>query len=182
MSAGRRAGETSERGQSTILDKGRALRTPNLASCPGGTGRRIGVSADRRPGETDRRAGETDRRFGVSAGRRARETGRRNGQSSIKEWGPRNTRKGMRGVGWEAHVTSRDPTLDAVGTRSCAIRRGMSKKRATEIFDLSLRVETDRRFGVSACRRPRETGRRFALRFRNRNRPRFFPVVVLWFG
>ena len=48
--------------------------------------------------------------------------------------------KGMRGVGWEAHVTSRDPTLDAVGTRSCAIRRGMSKKRATAIFDLSLRV------------------------------------------
>src|SRR5271165_2440211 len=37
------------------------------------------------------------------------------------------TRKGMRGVGWEVHVTSRDPTLDAVGTRSCAIRRGMSK-------------------------------------------------------
>ena len=33
----------------------------------------------------------------------------------------------MRGVGWEAHATSRDPTLDAVGTRSCAIRRGMSK-------------------------------------------------------
>ena len=32
------------------------------------------------------------------------------------------------------------PTLDAVGTRSCAIRRGMSKKRATAIFDLSLRV------------------------------------------
>src|SRR5271165_5748537 len=29
-------------------------------------------------------------------------------------------------------VTSRDPTLDAVGTRSCAIRRGMSKKRATQ--------------------------------------------------
>ena len=50
----------------------------------------------------------------------------------------------MRGVGWEAHVTSRDPTLDAVGTRSrtrsSAIRRGMSKKRATAIFDLSLRV------------------------------------------
>ena len=43
-------------------------------------------------------------------------------------------------MGWEAHVTSRDPTLDAVGTRSCAIRRGMSKKRATAIFDLSLRV------------------------------------------
>src|SRR5271169_1107754 len=33
---------------------------------------------------------------------------------------------------------SRDPTLDAVGTRSCAIRRGMSKKRATAVFDLSL--------------------------------------------
>ena len=33
------------------------------------------------------------------------------------------TRKGIRGVGWEAHVTSRDLTLDAVGTRSCAIRR-----------------------------------------------------------
>src|SRR5271166_3164579 len=40
----------------------------------------------------------------------------------------------------KAHVTPRDPTLDAVGTRSCAIRRGMSKKRATAIFDLSLRV------------------------------------------
>ena len=61
-----------------------------------------------------------------------------------KEWGPRETRektrKGMRGVVWEAHATSRDPTLDAVGTRSwtrsCAIRRGMSKKRATAIFDL----------------------------------------------
>jgi hypothetical protein len=50
------------------------------------------------------------------------------------------TRKGMRGVGWEAHVTSRDPTLNAVGTRSCAIRSGMSKKRATAIFDLSLGV------------------------------------------
>src|SRR5271165_2172162 len=50
------------------------------------------------------------------------------------------TRKGMRGAGWEAHVASRDPTLDVVGTRSCAIRRGMSKKRATAIFDLSLRV------------------------------------------
>ena len=44
----------------------------------------------------------------------------------------------MRGVGWEADVTSRDPTLDAVGTRSCAIRRRMPKKRATAIFDLSL--------------------------------------------
>jgi hypothetical protein len=43
------------------------------------------------------------------------------------------TRKGMRGVGWEVHVTSRDPTLDA-GTRSCAIRRAMFKKRATAIW------------------------------------------------
>ena len=43
-------------------------------------------------------------------------------------------------MGREVHVTSRDPTLNAVGTRSCAIRRGMSKKRATAIFDLSLRV------------------------------------------
>ena len=51
----------------------------------------------------------------------------RNGARETRE----KTRKGMRGVGWEAHVTSRDPTLDAVGTRSCAIRRGMSKKRAT---------------------------------------------------
>src|SRR5208337_3002817 len=41
-------------------------------------------------------------------------------------------------AGRPAHVTSRDPTLDAVGTRSCAIRRGMSKKRASAIFDLSL--------------------------------------------
>src|SRR5271166_5193033 len=59
------------------------------------------------------------------------------------EWGPRNTRKDAKGderCGLGAHVTSRDPTLDAVGTRSCAIRRGMSKKRATPIFDLSLRV------------------------------------------
>ena len=51
----------------------------------------------------------------------------RNGARETRE----KTRKGMRGVGWEAHVTSRDPTLDAVGTRSCAIRSGMSKKRAT---------------------------------------------------
>jgi len=58
----------------------------------------------------------------------------RNGARETRE----KTRKGMRGVGWEAHVTSRDPTLDAVGTRSCAIRRGMSKKRASAIFDLSL--------------------------------------------
>ena len=60
----------------------------------------------------------------------------RNGARETRE----KTRKGMRGVGREIHVTSRDPTLNAVGTRSCAIRRGMSKKRATAIFDLSLRV------------------------------------------
>ena len=36
----------------------------------------------------------------------------------------------------------------AVGRRSCAIRRGMSKKRATAIFDLSLRV------GPWSCERP----------------------------
>src|SRR5271166_2715342 len=58
----------------------------------------------------------------------------RNGARETRE----KTRKGMRGMGWEAHVTSRDPTLDAVGTHSCAIRRGMSKKRASAIFDLSL--------------------------------------------
>jgi hypothetical protein len=79
-----------------------------------------------RNGSADRRAGETDRRVGGSAKRPVEH----------KEWSPRNTRKGMRGVSWEAHVTSRDPTLDAVGTRSCAIRRRMSKKRATAIFDL----------------------------------------------
>jgi len=35
----------------------------------------------------------------------------------LRKWGPRNTRKDAKGeesVGWEAHVTSRDPTLDAV--------------------------------------------------------------------
>ena len=48
----------------------------------------------------------------------------RNGARETRE----KTRKGMRGVGWEAHVTSRDPTLDAVGTRSCVIRRGMVQK------------------------------------------------------
>ena len=53
----------------------------------------------------------------------------RNGARETRE----KTRKGMRGVGREIHVTSRDPTLNAVGTRSCAIRRGMSKKRATAI-------------------------------------------------
>jgi hypothetical protein len=60
-------------------------------------------------------------------------------------------------VGREVHVTSRDPTLNAVGTRSCAIRRGMSKKLATAIFDLSLRVgrpselvpKTDQELGFS---------------------------------
>ena len=127
----------------------------------------------------------------------------RNGARETRE----KTRKRMRGVGWEAHITSRDPTLDkgraparssvacpknvqrqyltcpselvpvttplclrngaretrektrkrmrgrglggpchiarpdiGQGTRSCAIRRGMSKNRATAIFDLSLRV------------------------------------------
>jgi hypothetical protein len=60
----------------------------------------------------------------------------RNGARQTRE----KTRKGMRGVGWEAHVTSRDPTLNSVGTRSCAIRRGMATNRATAIFDLSLRV------------------------------------------
>ena len=82
------------------------LRTPDRNSWPGGTGRRIGVSADRRPGETDRRAGETDRRVGVSAGRR-------NGRSSIKEWGPRNTRKDAKGnercgLGGPCHVARPD--------------------------------------------------------------------------
>ena len=62
----------------------------------------------------------------------------------------------MRGVGWEAHVTSRDPALDAVGTRSCAIRRGMSKKSAAEIFDLSLRVGPSLRVGR---RDPQRTNR-----------------------
>jgi hypothetical protein len=60
-----------------------------------------------------------------------------------KKWGPRNTRKDAKGDqrwGREMHFTSRDPTLNAVGTRSCAIRRGMAKKPATAIFDLSLRV------------------------------------------
>src|SRR5271166_1248711 len=52
-------------------------------------------------------------------------------------------------AGRPAHVTSRDPTLDAVGTRSCAIRRGMSKKRATAIFDLSLRVGRNWEIGRS---------------------------------
>src|SRR5271166_1585320 len=56
------------------------------------------------------------------------------------------TRKGTRGVGWVAHITSRDPRIGR-GTRSCAIRRGMSKKRASAIFDLSLRVGRPLRVG-----------------------------------
>jgi hypothetical protein len=48
-------------------------------------------------------------------------------------------------VGWEAHVTSRDPTFDAVGTRSCAIRRGMSKKRSEVV-----RSDSDECWGVCA--------------------------------
>ena len=87
------------------------------------------------------------------------------------------------------------PALDAVGTRSCAIRRGMSKKRATAIFDLSLRVcqrdgstdrrvgEREKRIGETACRRFGDQGKRIGARpwfpNRNRPRPRFFPVVVL---
>ena len=43
-------------------------------------GRRFGVSADRRPGETGRR-------IGVSAGRRAGETDRRNGVSAYRRRG-----------------------------------------------------------------------------------------------
>ena len=48
----------------------------------------------------------------------------------------------MRGVGWEADVTARpDIGRGRDGPKhSCAIRRGMSKKRATAIFDLSLGV------------------------------------------
>ena len=56
-------------------------------------------------------------------------------------------RERVRGVGREADFTSRDPTLNVVGTRSCAIRRGISKKRATAIFDLSLRVGHPSEFG-----------------------------------
>ena len=33
-----------------------------------------------------------------------------------------------------------NPTLDAVGTRSCVIRRCKSKKRATTIFELPLQL------------------------------------------
>ena len=54
----------------------------------------------------------------------------------------------MRGVGWEAHVTPREPTSDAAGTRSCAIRLGMSKKRATAILDLSLQLSLE--IGISS--------------------------------
>jgi hypothetical protein len=38
----------------------------------------------------------------------------RNGARETRE----KARKGMRGLRWEAHVTSRDPTLNAVGARS----------------------------------------------------------------
>ena len=47
----------------------------------------------------------------------------RNGARETRE----KARKGMRGVGLGGPCTSADPTLDAIGTRSCAIRRGMSK-------------------------------------------------------
>jgi hypothetical protein len=66
----------------------------------------------------------------------------------------------MTGVGWEADVTSRDPTLDAVGMRCCAIRRGMSKKRATAIFDLSLRVGPPLRNGARETREKTRKGMR----------------------
>src|SRR5271165_4385145 len=47
-----------------------------------------------------------------------------------------NTRKGMRAVGWgPRHIARPD-----IGRGRDALRRGMSKKRATPIFDLSLRV------------------------------------------
>ena len=45
----------------------------------------------------------------------------------------------MRGVGLEAHVTSRDPTLDK-GRAPARSGVACPKKRATAIFDLSLRV------------------------------------------
>jgi hypothetical protein len=59
-----------------------------------------------------------------------------------KEWGPRNTRKDAKGdercrLGGPCHIARPDI---GQGTRSCAIRRGISKKRATAIFDLSPRV------------------------------------------
>ena len=155
-----------KRGQSTILDKGRTLRTaePELVAGRNGS-----------DGSTCRRIGDREKRIGETAGRALR-----NGARETRE----KTRKGMRGVGLggPCHVARpdigrgrdaflRDPAWD--GPKTC-----------NGNIEPSLRVETDRRFGVSACRRPRETGRRFALRFRNRNRPRprFFPVVVLWFG
>ena len=59
-----------------------------------------------------------------------------------KEWGPQNTRKdakGDEGCGLGGPCRIARPDIGR-GTRSCAIRRGMSKKRATAIFDLSLRV------------------------------------------
>jgi hypothetical protein len=63
-------------------------------------------------------------------------------ESLPKEWGPRNTRKDAKGdercrLGGPCHIARPDI---GQGTRSCAIRRGISKKRATAIFDLSPRV------------------------------------------
>jgi len=59
----------------------------------------------------------------------------RNGARETRE----KTRKGMRGVGWEAHVTSRPD----IGRGRDALLRDPAwhvQKRATAIFDLSLRV------------------------------------------
>jgi len=39
----------------------------------------------------------------------------------------------MRGVGWEVHVTSRDPTLDAVGTRNPSLTAPTVKPAALQI-------------------------------------------------
>src|SRR5428012_9758 len=59
----------------------------------------------------------------------------RNGARETRE----KTRKGMRGVGWEAHVTSRDPTLNAGRARA---RSGVAcpKNVQRQISDLSLGV------------------------------------------
>src|SRR5271165_2734541 len=63
-----------------------------------------------------------------------------------KERGPRSTRKDAKGdercgLGGPCHIARPD-----LGTRSCAIRRGLSRKRATPILDLSLRLSPA--FGV----------------------------------
>src|SRR5428012_10306 len=47
------------------------------------------------------------------------------------------TRKGMRGVGWEAHVTSRDPTLNA-GRAPARSGVACPKNAQRQIFDPSL--------------------------------------------